>query len=239
MNMCIPDICNASGAEQSSASDPSFRPEFLAHGILAVAMQELGCAAGAIIFNDPHGLTAGPRVLANLRYDGRVINNLVQDFEQVEQQFPQLQQGRPLTWEDLPAFIDTPLAQESLIPSGYSEGSSTNLHDKAGYRIGRLHVSFIDPTVSTRVRDRLGILSGHAAALLIAELTRQRILRNLTQRELQVLEGVSAGQSNNQIAKELSISSRTVAAHVASILAKTGSTTRTDISVKAVRLGII
>jgi NarL family two-component system response regulator LiaR len=57
----------------------------------------------------------------------------------------------------------------------------------------------------------------------------------LTAREVEVLRLVARGLQNKQIAHELSISERTVKAHVASILAKLGLADRTQAAVYAVR----
>lgn len=48
----------------------------------------------------------------------------------------------------------------------------------------------------------------------------------LTPRELEVLRGVAAGQSNRQIAVELFISVKTASVHVSNILSKLGVTSR-------------
>lgn len=57
----------------------------------------------------------------------------------------------------------------------------------------------------------------------------------LTARELQVLECLAAGMSNKQVAKSLDISIRTVAVHVSNLLRKTGSSSRTEAALWAVR----
>ncbi|MCA9140426.1 MAG: response regulator transcription factor [Planctomycetales bacterium] len=61
----------------------------------------------------------------------------------------------------------------------------------------------------------------------------------LTPREAQVLRHVAFGLSNREIAKSLGISVETVKEHVQNILRKTGSSDRTHVAVRAVRLGLI
>ena len=61
----------------------------------------------------------------------------------------------------------------------------------------------------------------------------------LTQREFEVLLGVSQGLTNKRIAEELSISYETVKEHVQHILRKLGVTDRTQAAVFAVRKGLI
>jgi DNA-binding CsgD family transcriptional regulator len=57
----------------------------------------------------------------------------------------------------------------------------------------------------------------------------------LTARELEVLECLAAGMSNKQVARSLDISIRTVAVHVSNLLRKTGSSSRTEAALWAVR----
>jgi DNA-binding CsgD family transcriptional regulator len=57
----------------------------------------------------------------------------------------------------------------------------------------------------------------------------------LTAREQDVLAHIAAGMANKQIARSLGISVRTVAVHVSNLLRKTGTASRTDAAVWAVR----
>lgn len=61
----------------------------------------------------------------------------------------------------------------------------------------------------------------------------------LTPRESEVLRLLATGATNPAIATELSITERTVKAHVGRILAKLGATTRTEAVTKASHLGLI
>ncbi len=57
----------------------------------------------------------------------------------------------------------------------------------------------------------------------------------LTAREIEVLSCLAAGMSNKQVARSLGISIRTVTVHVSNLLRKTGSTSRTEAALWAVR----
>jgi DNA-binding CsgD family transcriptional regulator len=57
----------------------------------------------------------------------------------------------------------------------------------------------------------------------------------LTTREREVLSCLAAGMSNKQVARSLDISIRTVAVHVSNLLRKTGSASRTEAALWAVR----
>ncbi len=61
----------------------------------------------------------------------------------------------------------------------------------------------------------------------------------VTSREAQVLRHIAFGLSNREIAKSLGISVETVKEHVQNILRKTGASDRTDVAVRAVRLGLV
>jgi DNA-binding NarL/FixJ family response regulator len=61
----------------------------------------------------------------------------------------------------------------------------------------------------------------------------------LTPREAQVLRHVAYGLSNREIATSLRISIETVKEHVQNILRKCGAVDRTEVAVRAVRLGLV
>ncbi len=64
-------------------------------------------------------------------------------------------------------------------------------------------------------------------------------VETLTGREREVLQAMSAGLSNKQIARQLTISEHTVKFHINAILGKLGAQSRTEAVVRATRAGII
>ena len=61
----------------------------------------------------------------------------------------------------------------------------------------------------------------------------------LTPRELEVLVLVIDGMTNQEIADRLRLSRRTVHAHVSNAMKKTGTSSRTQLAVHALRTGVV
>ncbi len=75
--------------------------------------------------------------------------------------------------------------------------------------------------------------------MIYSKLDGVRIKKNLTERELEVLQYVAEGKTNKEIAQILMITHHTVKAHVASIIRKVGVKNRLDAALIAVTKGII
>jgi DNA-binding NarL/FixJ family response regulator len=61
----------------------------------------------------------------------------------------------------------------------------------------------------------------------------------LTPREAEIVEAIAAGDSNREIAVKLSISLQTVKHHLTSVFDKTGTSTRLELALFAIRQGIV
>ena len=83
-----------------------------------------------------------------------------------------------------------------------------------------------------RVTERQGLIQAQPSAA-------PSYPDGLTQREVEVLGLVAAGKSNADIAVELVISPNTVIRHVSNILAKTGSSNRTEAARYASQNGLV
>jgi DNA-binding CsgD family transcriptional regulator len=91
------------------------------------------------------------------------------------------------------------------------------------------------------VRSRLDLAprpADAAPAASTAPTTRPSPFR-LTSREHDVLERLTAGRSNREIAAELFISEKTASVHVSNIKSKLGASGRAEIAAIAVRLGLV
>jgi len=84
-------------------------------------------------------------------------------------------------------------------------------------------------------------LSPEAAARLVREIRPHPRTEDigLTEREMDVLRLVAAGQSNHQIAESLTIQESTVKTHVSRLLSKLGVKSRTQIAVHAWQAGLL
>jgi DNA-binding NarL/FixJ family response regulator len=88
--------------------------------------------------------------------------------------------------------------------------------------------SLIQPVVASRVLDKL------------AELSRKTPAGDtLSDREIEVLRLMAGGESNKDIADQLSITQSTVKTHITSIFQKLNVTTRTEAVTNALKKGII
>ena len=95
-----------------------------------------------------------------------------------------------------------------------------------------------------RIRRGEAVVSGVLAARILREFRQQEDKGGkgtgqdeLTKREIEVLERISSGDSNREIAEVLSIAENTVKIHVANILAKLHVRNRVEAAVYAVREG--
>jgi NarL family two-component system response regulator LiaR len=82
-------------------------------------------------------------------------------------------------------------------------------------------------------------LSPQAAARLMREVRAPESPETLTERETEVLRLLAQGQSNKEIARQLSIGEKTVKTHVSSILGKLNVSSRTQAALYAVRIGLV
>ena len=112
------------------------------------------------------------------------------------------------------------------------------LKDASGYelvgaiRAVRSGESVLDPVVTRKLLERVGEKSG-------ATLANNHISIPLTPREIEILRLASKGLSNKDIANQLSLSLRTVKAHLTNIFSKMGCGSRTDAIIKGLKAGYI
>lgn len=89
------------------------------------------------------------------------------------------------------------------------------------------------------VREGLIVLDPSLASALIPTRDHAPLADELTAREQEVLQQLSLGLANKEIAAKLHISDHTVKFHVNAIMAKLGVTSRTEAVVQAARRGLV
>ena len=104
----------------------------------------------------------------------------------------------------------------------------------AGYLLKDIQPQELVEAIRT-VHGGGALLHPRVASRLLEEL----VTDPLTPREREVLGLIGRGMANKVIARELSLSEKTVKAHVSSILAKLGVTDRTQAALYAVRAGLV
>jgi two-component system, NarL family, response regulator LiaR len=82
-------------------------------------------------------------------------------------------------------------------------------------------------------------LAPEAAERLMREVRATESPEALTERETEVLKLLARGKSNKQIASALSVSEKTVKAHVSAVLMKLGVQSRTQAALHAVKAGLV
>ena len=95
---------------------------------------------------------------------------------------------------------------------------------------------WLDPKVVPYIKDRN---SGVIPPRQMSRAGFRQTHANLTQREYEVLKLVVDGQTNNEIAKTLTISEHTAKAHVCNIIQKLLVDDRTQAAVKALKEGLV
>ena len=82
------------------------------------------------------------------------------------------------------------------------------------------------------------VASDLARAVQRAAAQRERSF-GLTARELEIVQAIASGESNREIAARLSISLQTVKHHLTSIFDKTGTSTRLELALFAIRQELV
>jgi DNA-binding NarL/FixJ family response regulator len=89
----------------------------------------------------------------------------------------------------------------------------------------------IPPALAARVLQEFQRLTRQQSEL-------QELFSELTPREIDILKGIAAGESNKQIARRLFLSEKTVRNHVSNVLLKLEVNTRTEAAIVATRSGL-
>lgn len=99
--------------------------------------------------------------------------------------------------------------------------------------------SELEKAVRAAAAGELILYPGATAALLDRLRGEETLIENLTPREGEVLQWVSAGMTNKAIAYRLGISEHTVKFHLSSVMSKLGAASRAEAVATAIRRGLI
>ncbi len=136
---------------------------------------------------------------------------------------------------EVKVVILTMMDQESYIYEAVKVGAT-------GYMLKNTTSKELVKTVKT-VHEGKAMLHPEATARLLQEFAHLAKNRSkdygLSKRELEVLQLLSEGKTNKEIAKDLWISEQTVKTHVAHIFNKLGTTDRTETVAHALRTGMV
>ena len=103
---------------------------------------------------------------------------------------------------------------------------------------GERAASLLDAALATARELGMASLEQRCARLMERLEDRPVYPDTLSKREVDVLRLLAAGLSNQEIGARLFISTHTVANHIRSILAKTGTANRTEAAAYAIRQGL-
>ena len=107
-----------------------------------------------------------------------------------------------------------------------------------GYLLKDTHAAELRRAIKAAAAGQVQ-LSPQASVHLMREVRNGQAKEPLTEREIEVLRLLAAGQSNKEIARQLQIVEDTVKTHVRHILAKLGVQSRTQAVLSAMRLGLV
>jgi two-component system, NarL family, response regulator LiaR len=136
--------------------------------------------------------------------------------------------------EELPetqVVILTGMLENSLLAGAVRAGA-------IGYLFKDAQVSELRTAIKAAAAGQMH-LSSQAATALLYELRVPDCLERLTEREMEVLDLLSKGYANKEIAHSLYVSEDTVKTHVRHILSKLGVQSRTQAILAAIRLGLV
>jgi DNA-binding NarL/FixJ family response regulator len=114
--------------------------------------------------------------------------------------------------------------------AGYLLKSARGRDIVAAIRAVRAGESVLHPSIIAKLLRR-------AMGIPVDESSRLKWKENLTDREIEVLRLAATGMSNKEIAERLSVTVRTVKAHISNVFAKMNVASRTEAILKAMREG--
>lgn len=135
-------------------------------------------------------------------------------------------------WPSVDVVAITSFLEEARIRAALEAGAS-------GYLLKDADASEVVDAIRSAMNGEVRLDPAVASVLASSLRTPPSKVRDLTDREREVLVLVANGQTNQQIAKRLGMAERTARTHVSNILAKLDLTSRTQAAMLAVREGLV
>ena len=183
----------------------------------------LGLHPDIDVVGTAHGGGAAVALCADLQPDVVLLDMSMPDLSGPEAARRILSQNSSIQIVMLTSYVDTAMVRDAV-----AAGAS-------GYLLKSIGGRELARAVRSAAQGQ-ATLSGEALAHLT---TAGSLKPELTERELDVLRGLSVGRTNKQIAEDLSLSPGTVRVHVSNILAKLGVENRTAAARYAFRRGLV
>ena len=127
-------------------------------------------------------------------------------------------------------FLDEGQPMQMLLAQWLAHAGTSPLRD---YAIHLLSQFDAEPHVVTAAQEKVSPTGDHLAG------AGQALVEPLSQRELEVLQLIALGSTNQEIARQLIVSPGTIKAHTASIYRKLDVANRTEAVARARQLGIL
>lgn len=136
---------------------------------------------------------------------------------------------------------ELPVESEVLVLSSSLEDHLVKQALQAGARGYVLKVSRSADLVQAieRVAQGLSTLDPAATQIVLQQVRRQDPLETLTPREREIFEALARGLSNPEIAQQFTVSEATVRTHIANVLDKLGLRDRTQVTIYALKRGLL
>jgi DNA-binding NarL/FixJ family response regulator len=135
---------------------------------------------------------------------------------------------------DLPVLMLSTYDTEEYVDNALAAGA-------AGYLLKEANSQQLSEAIETALSGRGVYLHPAVAQRVLARRQQQseRVANPLSRRELEVLQLLAAGATNDDIAKALFLSEKTVKSHLSSIFRKLAVTNRTQAAAKAIRENMV
>jgi DNA-binding NarL/FixJ family response regulator len=191
----------------------------------------LGSEPDVTVVGEAEGGEQALEAIARLEAEGQLPDVVLMDLQMQPMDGIEATRQIRAGYDDVAVVALTSFGDDQRVRSALDAGAS-------GYLLKDADAHEVAAALRSACRGELQIDPALTRALLAGSGSASPKVE-LTSRELDVLRLVAAGKANKEIAAELVIGERTARAHVSSILAKLGLSSRTQLALWAVRTGFL